>query len=408
MNASSSDTARRLGRRLALSVTAALTACFAVGCGSDPDGPKPWDGTLGEGLAAMATAAEARDFTAALALGDRLRAPGPAAEARVWLDARTRGWSEPLLGPVEQVLDTLGVAGMDAAGRAEVEYARGLTLLMSMSDPALEPEVAAKRSGDAIAALGKARAEGGGAGLDAIHVMAGLELMAGEAVRQTLPEISGGQGMPAAPAAPGDSPKDDSDPLEVARAHYLGARAQLAERLTFGTGDPDAAANMELCIRRLRELDDIERQREEQKQEQEDQEKQDGDPSEDESKDEKESSEDEASDENEPESGDESEDDQEQEEPNPEDAEPEDPEEKDPEEDESKDAENPEDEPEVPEDAEADDAEAKENMKESTEEHITLEELKQRIQKMHEHEERGEELKRVLRMKRKVPTEKDW
>ena len=82
------------------------------------------------------------------------------------------------------------------------------------------------------------------------------------------------QPAPGAPPADGDG-EEDEDPLAELRRLYLAAREAGLERLDADWTDVDVRANLELCTRRLRELDELERQRDEQEQEQQEQRDQD-------------------------------------------------------------------------------------------------------------------------------------
>jgi hypothetical protein len=121
---------------------------------------------------------------------------------------------------------------------------------------------------------------------DTIYDLGSLALQAGEAARAQLPEVSGKPPAPAlaqppgsstpsapsgAPGAPGGA--QAPDPLQIAREAYLQARDRFVERLRDQWQDADCQANVELCLKRLRELDDIEKKRREEEQKKKDEQK---------------------------------------------------------------------------------------------------------------------------------------
>jgi hypothetical protein len=105
-------------------------------------------------------------------------------------------------------------------------------------------------------------------------------LQGAESLRAQIPEIREKLGLPPlepdpSDAAPGGAGEQAPDPLTLAREAYLYARKELATALRAERLAEDVRANLELCVRRLRELDSIERQREEEQQEQQQQDQQD-------------------------------------------------------------------------------------------------------------------------------------
>ena len=105
-------------------------------------------------------------------------------------------------------------------------------------------------------------------------------LQGAESLRARVPEIREKLGLPPldpepAAGAQGSSGAQAPDPLAVAREAYLFAHRELATALRSERLAEDVRANLELCVRRLRELDAIERQREEEQQQQQDQDQQD-------------------------------------------------------------------------------------------------------------------------------------
>ena len=247
--------------------------------------------------------------------------------------------------------------------RALIPHARGV-LEMQAGEQAL-----------AAAALEEARAQAGPGmiRLYSTYDLGVLYLEEGERFRALIPELSGG--------APGPSPipadaEEAPDPLEEARKHYLKAREWFVERLVLDWRDADTRANAELVQRRLRELDEIVREREEQQQDQEQQEPREGEEPQESDEEGEESSEDEQ------EPGEES----------PENAEGE----REPEEPEG------EDEPEEEqEDEEAEEAEAQEV-------HLTQEEMQRLLEALREIEEEGEEVQEALRRIGRQNVDRDW
>ena len=379
----------------------AMAGC-AEGDGSDLE---PWPGTLVEGLAAMEAFAAEQKFDDALAVADRLDHTGGLAELRGRMAEITGGASEDLLAPLDRSLSALGLPALNAPQRGEIQFARALALLGSVAsveastaggdDGAEAREDAAGRMERAILALGRARAAGGDVSLDAVYDLGTLDLEVAESIRATIPEVSGGPPPPPPSGKDAASGGEEPDPLDLARAAYLAAREDLIERLRMGEGD-DARANVELALRRLRELDEIQRQREEQQEQQDQQD--DGETSDDPQ--ENEGSEDEEQDpsdsEKEPEEQDgdqESESDQpseEEQEEEPEEGEQPEPElEEDPDEEQEGEQGEPEEEPEG-------------------EELMTAEELSRILDRNRKHQEKGEGLRRKLRIGRKEPARRDW
>ncbi|MBL8804889.1 MAG: hypothetical protein JNN27_23025 [Planctomycetes bacterium] len=115
-------------------------------------------------------------------------------------------------------------------------------------------------------------------GLSSGYNAGAFRLVHAERLRQDIPQIRERLKLPPlAPSAqgipqPGGAPQGPvgqetaSDPIAVARGAYLAARADLIERWRAGP-DADTCANLELIVRRLRELDELERQNEEQQNE---------------------------------------------------------------------------------------------------------------------------------------------
>jgi hypothetical protein len=193
------------------------------------------------------------------------------------------------------ILEHADELGLAEGERAKAQFAVGViaaTAAAGTKDPgkaeALRvPGREAFSAARALAGPGELRA-------DATYDLGVIELQHAEAVRATIPEISG-QPAPAPPAAPGGPPPPGSivppseppDPLVEARKLYGAARTWLVERLRLDWGDEDTRANLELIQRRLRQLDEIEKQREQQKQQDDEQQGQDKDQNDKDQKDQK-------------------------------------------------------------------------------------------------------------------------
>lgn len=241
---------------------------------SPPPAPpvEPWQLGIDAGFAQIRDAAAKQQFESARTITESLLAPTPFLRWKLDFAARG-GWRASAASAVDPLLDMFGANGLDENARAEVWYARGVV------------ETLAREGDKAVDAFEKARA---GAHdktlrLDAMYDLGVLALEAGEAARATIPEISGKPPAPPAPlpaASPGANPTEPPDPVQVARAFYVQAREHFVERLKSEWNDPNTQANVELCLKRLRELDEIEKKREEKKKEEQqkkDQEKKDQD-----------------------------------------------------------------------------------------------------------------------------------
>ncbi len=155
--------------------------------------------------------------------------------------------------------------------RAALAYARGVT------------HARVEQRQPANAEFQHARADGQDQlRLHSIYNLGGLALQEAEGWYKQLPEVSGqpAQGQPApvpvpapkAAAAPGQPKPPDA--LAEARKAYLAAREHFVERLRAQWDDADTRADVELVQKRLKRLDEIEKQRKEQEQKQKDQQKQ--------------------------------------------------------------------------------------------------------------------------------------
>ena len=296
----------------------------------------------------VAALTEAQDYEGARALLDAHQEKMEAAPPRTWFE-RWRGEAP---------------AGLEV--RALLTHARGV-----MEMQAGELDAAAE-------ALARARAEAGPGllRLGATYDLGVLHLEEGELYRAQIPELSNGAVAPP-PAAPADG-EEQEDPLDLARAQYLKARAWFIERLSLDWRDADTQANVELVQRRLRELDELERQREEQEQEQEQQE---GDG---ESEEGEEGEEGEESSEDEEQSGEDSQDNAEGER-----------------------------EPEEPEGSEGEEEEEQEGEEEASETeaeelHLTQEEMQRLLDALREIEEEGEDVQEALRRVGRQGVDRDW
>lgn len=234
--------------------------------------PEPWSGPLAEGLAEVKRLSESGATAEALALTERLLAPTPSAKWREAATAR-RGWKRTVVEAAGPILGAFGVASLSDAERATIHHARGVLLAASEDGQRLAAVDAFERA-RSLAGPGELR-------LDATYDAGWTWFTEGEAHRAKIPEIAGTAPQPAAPAGPPGAEPPAPDPLALARTAYLQARERFVDRLKLESSDADTRANLELTERRLRELDEIQKKREEEKkkqeqeQEQEDQQKKD-------------------------------------------------------------------------------------------------------------------------------------
>ncbi len=217
----------------------------------------PWHGTFAQGLAEIGRLSEADKADEALAIADQLLAPDRFAR---WRESATAspGWKRTLVEAADPAFAAIGISDLSSAARATVHHARGVVLAR------------AARRAEADEAFEKARALAGPGDLrlDATYDLGWIALTEGEAFRAQIPELGGKPPAPqATAAAPGQPPPPD--PLELARAAYLKARGHFVERLQADARDEDTRANVELVQKRLRELAEIQKKREEQKKQQE-------------------------------------------------------------------------------------------------------------------------------------------
>lgn len=230
---------------------------------------EPWPGTVEAGFAAMRQHAADLQFESARTIADRLLAPNGFLR---WKDEfRSRGgWRERFVRNAAPAFDWLGLDGLDANARAEVRFARGVVDSLEKLRPEARADFEAARAG----------ASDRGLRHDAIYDLGVLALEEGEEIRSTLPEITGkppAPPPPIPPANPTSGQKPPPDPIQLARAAYMQAREHFVERLKSDWNDGDTQANVELCLKRLRQLDEIEKKREEEKKKQDEQKQKDQD-----------------------------------------------------------------------------------------------------------------------------------
>ena len=204
--------------------------------------------------------------------------------------------------PAAEAPKVLAYSGTLRAGRLELaqlskrgehDAARDLAAaLLAKPDFDAQPEL---ERAEALYAIGLARgrareipeaveqrhratglAGSGELGRAAAYNAATFLLQGAESLRAQIPEVREKLGLPPlepdpAASAPAASGAEAPDPLAVAREAYLYARRELAVALRSERLAEDVRANLELCVRRLRELDSIEREREEEQQQQQDQ-----------------------------------------------------------------------------------------------------------------------------------------
>ncbi len=287
--------------------------------------------------------------------------------------------------------------------RAEFHFAAGVAFgaAQSYDEAALAAHAARGLSGSSE--LGLASAYNAGT----------FRLLRAEQLRLEIPEVRQALKLPPiAPATPGANPQAGSaagppgldqaaDPLGVARAAYLAARADLVERWRADPADVDTRANLELAVRRLRELDELEREREEQKQEP--NERQDPDQKQDPQK--QDSQDDKSEEPKDGEQQEQPEDPQQDSEPKAPEDKPEDPgedkqqEQPEPKADEEQDASKPE---------ENEPKDGAEPAKPEDERLLTPEEIQRLLQQLDKIEDQAAQVQAALRRARRVPVKKDW
>jgi len=367
---------------------------------------EPWPGTVADGIRAMRERAEADDVAGALELSERVLAPTAFVRFRRDLAERTSAWSELAFRPLDPLLDGLGLGGWPDELAGEVHYARGrIHGLASNAEPAVtEFERAA-----ALAGPGTLR-------LDALYDAGTTLLAVAEALYAQVPEVGGVSPAPGLPGGPPGSPgspgapaaEDAPDPLDLAEAAFSQAKRKLVRRLRADWRDEDTRANLEWIQRRLAEIDELRRQREEQEQEQEQQPNEesssDEQPPQDEpQQDDSETQEDESSDDSESEPSE----DQQESEGEPESEDPQESPDESREQDEPSEADAPEPQPED-EPGEESAAAQQEEGEEPAERLLTREEVMRLLDRLEEIEKKGEELRARLRSRERREVEEDW
>ena len=351
--------------------------------GSDGDGSddaaspdvERYDGSTGEGLDEVRRLAHDGDTDGALAVTDSLLVPGPLSSVRARLERSTGGLSERALASVSGPLSWFGVPADEPSLRAEVHYARGLVYAQRAD---LEPSQESFELARVLAGPGATRH-------DAVYNQGTLHFLVGESMRQMIPEIAGDAAV--------EVPEGmEEDPLELARAAYLAARERYVERLASDWRDADTRANVELVLKRLDELDEVEREREEQEQEQQDQDQEQQDDQQQDQEQEQQEDQDQQQEGDQQQDGE-----QEESEEEPEDEQ----EEQEPDEEQESDEEPSDEEGEQEQEAQAE-------PQEEQEKHLTEEEVKRLLERLQQLDEKGEELRERLRGVRRVPVKKDW
>jgi hypothetical protein len=369
-------------------VLAALQVPAAPPAEPAPEAPafEPYDKSLAEGLDEVRGLSGEKKFDEAYVLCNRLLAP---TRFDAWRERQRAeaGWMRRVVAATTPAFDWLGVSGLSPEERAAVHYAEGVVASTARDHAHAEPVFQSARS---LAGPGDLR-------LASIYNLGVNALLDGEVERAKIPELQGGQAAPpaspaAAPGSPGAPPPPD--PLDLARAAYVRAKTHLVERVRAHWDDADTRANIELVQRRLKELDEIQKKREEQKKKDE-QEKQDK-----KEQDEKQKSPD-----------DQKKDDEQEQQQKPDESEKKDPKSEEKSEDDKKDQE----EPPKPEDAEPSKDEKPEEQKpqpqpseEALEKLLTKEEMMRLFDVLKQHEEEFDKLKAQMRQSRRAKAKKDW
>ena len=342
-------------------------------------------GTFAEGLQQVASWAEEDDFAAARLLGQRLLAPDLLSSWRAQLELEDSKVVGPVLAASDPVIDWLGLGARSRAERAHVRFALGVIDLAEDLPERAQSEFEATR----------AAAEDAGLRGDAIYNLGTLALQEGELWRSQIPELGGQPPAPVAPMVPGGPPapgadEEPPDPLEQARGYYLKAKDHYVERLRLDPTDADTRANTELVFRRLRELDEIEQQREEQQQEQEQ------DPDEQEESEDEQEQQEQEQDQQDQQQQDQQQDGDSEQEPEPQDEEPE------PEEPEEQDQDQ------EGETQEGDPQESEAQPQPRDEQYLTKEEVQRLLDRLEQHEELGKQLLERQRQAQQRSSARDW
>jgi Ca-activated chloride channel homolog len=142
--------------------------------------------------------------------------------------------------------------------KAHLRYAKGIVLdRLGITSKATSEFLAAA----ALAGPGDLRARG-------LYNRGTIRLVETEAKRAGFiaDAQSQGAGSPPLPPTPGVQEEEPEDPIEVLREGYGAARELLVENMKVDPNHVDTRANLELIVRRLRELDEMEKQEQEQEQ----------------------------------------------------------------------------------------------------------------------------------------------
>jgi len=197
--------------------------------------------------------------------------PGPLADGLKELaDSARGGENERALGLCASLLASPEIGRLPEEQRARVRFDVGLARALA---GAQDDAVADLRAAAGLAGPGDLRAK-------SLYAAGTARLLAAEALRVKVPEIAKKLGLEPPPPPgmiPGGPPIPEQaapNPIELARTAYLNARTELLQRLKLEWRDADTRANLELVARRLRELDEAERQRKEEQQQQQQQQQQ--------------------------------------------------------------------------------------------------------------------------------------
>ncbi|MCY3003689.1 MAG: hypothetical protein NTV21_17975 [Planctomycetota bacterium] len=275
------------------------------------------------------------------------------------------------------------------AERAELLYAIGVAHGRALQIPEAVESFHRARGLAGSSELGRAAAYNAGTYL----------LLGAEQVREQIPEIRDKLKLP--PLDPAQSPalaapggagagEEAPDPLEIARQAYLAARLELLAAWRGDSASSDVRANLELCVRRLRELDELERKREEQQQEQQN-EKQDPNQKQD------------------PQEGDQQQD-KDKQDPQQQDQkqDPKDPQQDDANKDGEKNEPKPQDEKKPDESEPKKDPGAQADEAKKEERPLSAEEMQRLLQQLQQIDEKAKEIEALLRDRRRQPVKKDW
>ncbi len=343
-----------------------------------------------DGLVKLEELSAAQDYAEATRVGESLLVLRSYDSWVAGFDLADDSWWNPLLDLLEPAAESLKLS-FTREEKAHVHYALGVVGLAEQNAKS------AKRKFDkanALAGPGRLRQA-------STYNVGTLALLAGEAWRAQMPEFGGQPPTPgpSAPPAPGAAPTKEEeapDPLEEARAAYLAAKEGYILRLRIDWKDSDTRANMELVMRRLRELDEIERQREEQKEEEQ------NDENKDEESEDSESEKDDKQKQDKPEDQEPSDSSEDKQDSPPEDSEePQEPEEPSEDEQEQQDPSEGEQEPDEQQAPDEQPAEPQQEL------FLTKEEVQRLLDRLKEHEEQGEQLRERKRQSRR-PTARDW